>query len=278
MRISYIFLILVVGVLASSCLNKSGAEQTQSQFTKDTITISSYLKQNNIAATEFPSGAWFIIDSAAEGIRPTFKDSIKLKYTARLLVDNSILDQSITPRHFALDSLLPAIQIVLTEFQMGSKGRIFLPAAYTGRDNWIFQFQLSDVKDHQLKIDNAIIDNYLSTHSKNAISDASGLRYTIDTLKTGSKVFLTDAVQVDYTAKNLSDGSTVDEGKAMSLVVSNPNLVLGLRIGLQKMPVGSTFTFYLPSSLAYGSTGNGTSIKPNANLIFTIKLIKVIHH
>jgi FKBP-type peptidyl-prolyl cis-trans isomerase len=276
MKAFRIFLIPIVGILLGSCLNNAGGGQTTSQLTKDTTAISSYLVQNNIVATKLGVGVWFTVDSVAEGIRPTFNDSIKMKYITRSLADNSILDQSTTPRHFVLDSLLPAIQIVLPEFPAGSKGRIFLPSDYTGTSNWIFQFQLTDVKDYQLKIDNAIIDNYLSAHSINAVRDASGLRFTVDSLKTGSKVFLTDEVQVNYTAKNLSDGTIVDQGNSASFWVSN--LILGWRIGLQRMPEGSVFTFYVPSSLAYGSIGNGTSIKPNANLIFTVKLSKVTHH
>lgn len=278
MKASRIFLIPIVGLLLGSCIKNQDVNLTPSQFTTDTTAISAYLQKNNIAATEFPSGVWFIIDSAAEGIRPTFKDSIMLKYTARRLEDNSILDQRTTPKHFVLDSLLSAIQVVLREFQAGSKGRIFLPSYYTSNGNWIFQFQLTDVKDHQLKIDNAIIDSYLSTQAINAVRDPSGLRFTVDTLKTGSKVFMSDEVQVNYTAKNLTSGSTIDSGNSVSLFVSSPTLILGWRIALQKMPEGSTFTFYIPSSLAYGPEGNGVSIQSNTNLIFTIKLLKVIHH
>ena len=54
-------------------------------------------------------------------------------------------------------------------------------------------------------------------------------------------------------------------------------MILGLQIGLQKMQEGSTCTFYVPSSLAYGPYGNGTSIKANQIMIFTIQLQKVTH-
>jgi len=237
------------------------------------------LKQNNIDANELAAGVYFVIDSATDGIRPTFKDSINMKYTTRSMTDNSIIDQSTTPKHYALDSLLPAIRATLPEFQAGSKGRIFISSIYTPTNsNWIFQFHLTDVKDYQLKLDNAIIDDYLSAHSINAIRDASGLRFTVDTLRTGSKVNLADEVLVNYTAKTLSNGAVVDQGNSVSFFVSNLNLILGWRIGLQKMPEGSTFTFYMPSRLAYGADGNGTTIKPNANLIFTIKVLKVTHH
>ena len=275
MKCLRIFLIPVVGLLFGSCFNKI-SEPAASQFTKDTTAIASFLALKFIPATEFPAGVWFTIDSAAEGIRPTFKDSIKLKYTTKLLADNSIIGQSTTAQHFRLDSLLTAIQIVLGEFQSGSKGTIFLPSDYTTNGNWIFQFQLTDVKDYQLKLDNTIIDNYLSAHSiNNAVRDASGLRYTMDSLKVGSNVTLRDEVLVNYTAKTMSDGIIIDHGNSVRLQLSN--IILGWRIGLRKMTEGSTFTLYVPSSLAYGS-GSTSSIKPNSNLIFNITLLKVIHH
>jgi len=277
MRASWIFLIPIVGILLSSCLNNSGADQNTSPFTKDTIAISSYLKQNNIGATKLALGVWFIVDSATEGIRPTFNDSIKLKYTTRLMADNSIIGQVITPKHYVLDSLLGGIQIGLPQFQAGSKGRIFIPSFYGGGNaNLIFEFHLTDVKDYQLKLDVAAIDSYMSMHSINAVSDISGLRFTVDTLVTGGSVQLEDDVQINYTAKNFSDGSVVDKGTSISFQSSG--LILGLQIGLQKMPSGSTFTFYLPSSLAYGPYGNGRSIQPNTNLVFNVKLLKVTHH
>jgi FKBP-type peptidyl-prolyl cis-trans isomerase len=276
MKALRIFLIPIVGALLSSCNSNPAINQSPSQFTKDTTAILSYLTQNHIDAIEVTTGVWLIIDSAAKGIHPTFNDSINLKYTTRSLADNSILNQLTTPKHFVLDSLLPAIQVVLPLVQSGSKGRIFLPSDDTGYNNWIFQFQLTDVKDYQLKLDTANIDAYLSKNSINAVKDPSGLRYTVDALSTGPQPSLRDEILVNYTARNLSDGSIVDQGNSASFFTSS--VILGLQIGLQKMPAGSTFTFYLPSRLAYGEAGYASSIQPNANLIFNVKLIKVTRH
>jgi len=193
------------------------------------------------------------------------------------MADNSILSQIITPKHLVLDSLLAGIQIGLPQFQAGSKGRIFIPSFYgDGSANLIFEFHLTEVKDYQLKLDVAAIDSYISMHSINALSDMSGLRFTVDTLITGGRAYLEDDVQINYTAKNFSDGSVVDKGTSISFRSSD--LILGLQIGLQKMPAGSTFTFYLPSSLAYGPFGNGRNIQPNTNLVFNVKLLKVTNH
>ena len=43
--------------------------------------------------------------------------------------------------------------------------------------------------------------------------------------------------------------------------------------GLQLMPVGSKFMFYIPPNLAYGANGGGP-IGPNSTLIFEIELFK----
>jgi FKBP-type peptidyl-prolyl cis-trans isomerase len=283
MRISWIFIVLIVGTL-SSCLKQNAAtDQTGPQYIKDTAAIASYIKQNGIAATKLPQGVWFIIDSASTGIRATFNDSVKLKYSKRLMSDNSLLEQSSLPKHFVLDSLMLGVQDALPQFPMGSKGRIFIPSFYTNgygilnsTSNVVFEFQLTEVKDQQLKSDTSAIETYLSIHSIKAERDISGLRYTIDTLKAGVKPSLTDVIQCNYTAKNFSDGTILDKGNSVSFSLTG--LILGWQIGLQKMQEGSTATFYVPSSLAYGPNGNGTSIKSNQIMIFTIQLQKVIHH
>lgn len=283
MRISWIFIVPIVG-LFSSCLKENApVDTTGPQYIKDTAAIASYVKEHGIDATKLPQGIWFIIDSLSTGIRGTFNDSVKLKYSKRLLIDNSLVDQSLTPKHFVMDSLMLGVQDALPQFPVGSKGRIFIPSFYTNgygilnsTSNVVFEFQLYEVKDHQLKSDTTSIETYLGIHSIKAEKDISGLRYTIDTLKTGDKPSLKDEVQCTYTAKNFSDGTTLDKGSAVSFPLTS--LILGWQIGLQKMQEGSTATFYVPSSLAYGPNGNGTTIKSNQIMIFTIQLQKVIHH
>ena len=287
MRISWFFIIPIIGIL-SSCNPGPGADQTAPglQFIKDTTAIASYLAEHNIYATKLPQGIWFIVDSPSSGIRPTFKDSVQLVYSLRLLPENSAIAESTVPKHFVLDSLLPGIQYALPEFAMGSIGRIFIPSYYgygsiaqgivPANSNLIFEFTLNDVKDHQLKLDTATIDAYLNAHSINALKDVSGLRYTIDTLKAGAIPNLTDDIQVTYTARNLADGSIVDQGTSVTFQLSS--LILGWQIGIQKMEAGSTATLYIPSSLAYGPSDTGGIIKAKENLIFNIHLLKVIHH
>ena len=281
-QISWVFILLLAGAIGS-CLPTPMVDQITEQLIKDTTTISSYLHQNGIAATKLPPGIWFIIDSAAHGIRPTFNDSVKLSFSLKSLVDNSVLDHSSTPKHFVLDSMINGIQIGLPEFQAGSKGRIFIPSFYSSAisttitpGNMFLEFKLTEVKDHQLKLDTIAIDSYLSDHSVNAVKDKSGLRYTIDNLGSGTKPLLDDEITISYTVTTMSDGVIVD--RATSVTYFLGGFIMGWQIGLPNINEGSTATLYVPSSLAFGPKGYSTYIGPKENLIFAIELLKVTHH
>ena len=52
-------------------------------------------------------------------------------------------------------------------------------------------------------------------------------------------------------------------------------VIAGWDQGLVGMKVGGTRTLIIPSSLGYGSAGSGTSIPPNATLVFAVDLLSV---
>lgn len=45
--------------------------------------------------------------------------------------------------------------------------------------------------------------------------------------------------------------------------------------GVQLMPVGSTYRFFIPPALAYGEAGSQPVIGPNQLLIFEIELLSI---
>ncbi len=135
------------------------------------------------------------------------------------------------------------------------------------------QSQINAVNQAQLQLDITAIDQYLVTNGIVALNDPSGIRYTIDQQGTGAKPCLENTVTVRYTGKLLSTGAVFDSS---SNPVSFPlnNLILGWRIMLPQVAAGSTVTLYIPSGFAYGTAGAGSGIPPNANLIFTIELVR----
>lgn len=104
----------------------------------------------------------------------------------------------------------------------------------------------------------------------------SGLQYKVITMGTGAKPLATDVVKVHYHGTTL-DGkvfdSSVQRGQPVSFGLNQ--VIPGWTEGVQLMPVGSKFIFYIPANLAYGNQGSGDVIKPGATLIFEVELLGI---
>lgn len=140
------------------------------------------------------------------------------------------------------------------------------------------EVQLSD--GEQLEKDIAIIDKWLVDNKITALTDPSGLRYVVTIAGTGAKPSLSSTIVAKYVGKFLTDGVTV--AKSVEFDSSKPtyssklsNFIQGWQIGFPLLPKGSKATLYIPSGLAYGKKGFGTSIPPNTNLFFDVELIDV---
>lgn len=105
----------------------------------------------------------------------------------------------------------------------------------------------------------------------------SGLQYKVEKEGTGAKPTANDKVKVHYTG-TLLDGtkfdSSVDRGEPAEFGVGQ--VIKGWTEGLQIMPVGSKYIFWIPSELAYGERGAGQDIKPNSVLKFEVELLDIV--
>ena len=109
------------------------------------------------------------------------------------------------------------------------------------------------------------------------ITTESGLQYKVEKEGTGAKPTATDKVKVHYTG-TLLDGtkfdSSVDRGEPAEFGVGQ--VIKGWTEGLQIMPVGSKYIFWIPAELAYGERGAGQDIKPNSVLKFEVELLDIV--
>lgn len=99
----------------------------------------------------------------------------------------------------------------------------------------------------------------------------TGLQYQV--LKDGSGVMrpsVDSQVRVNYEGRTL-DGHVFDANKDVMFPLKA--VIPGWTEGLQLMPVGSRFRFWIPSQLAYGAKGSLPSIPPNSTLVFDVELI-----
>lgn len=108
------------------------------------------------------------------------------------------------------------------------------------------------------------------------VTTASGLQYKVVKSGSGPKPSATDKVKVHYHG-TLIDGtvfdSSVQRGEPIEFPVSQ--VIKGWTEALQLMSVGSKFTLYIPSELAYGEQGGGDKIGANEALIFEVELIEI---
>ena len=105
----------------------------------------------------------------------------------------------------------------------------------------------------------------------------SGLQYEIIIEADGEKPVPDSVVLVMYEGTFL-DGrvfdSSYEEGGAY---IPLNRVIPGWSEALQLMSVGSTYTFYIPSYLAYGEAGIQQVIPPYATLVFTVELFEIIN-
>lgn len=103
----------------------------------------------------------------------------------------------------------------------------------------------------------------------------SGLQYKVVKMGDGAKPVATDKVSVHYTG-TLIDGkkfdSSVDRGQPAKFPLNG--VIKGWTEGLQLMPVGSKFQFFIPPDLAYGLRAPA-SIGPSQVLIFDVELLGI---
>jgi FKBP-type peptidyl-prolyl cis-trans isomerase len=105
----------------------------------------------------------------------------------------------------------------------------------------------------------------------------SGLQYEIITMGNGPRPNATDTVRVHYEGTFI-DGSLFDSSHFRGVPAEFPldMVIPGWTEGIQLMPVGSEFIFYIPSNLGYGPMGGGP-IPPYSTLIFTVELLEIIN-
>jgi FKBP-type peptidyl-prolyl cis-trans isomerase FkpA len=107
------------------------------------------------------------------------------------------------------------------------------------------------------------------------ITTQSGLQYEVIKLGSGPQPTASSEVEVHYEG-TLIDGTVFDSSYERGESISFPlnRVIAGWTEGVQLMPTGSTYMFYIPSGLAYGARDTG-SIPAHSTLIFKIELLGI---
>ena len=108
------------------------------------------------------------------------------------------------------------------------------------------------------------------------VTTESGLQYEVLRQGDGLRPTAEQQVRVHYKG-TLVSGKEFDSSYGREPVVFPVGGVIpGFSEALQLMAVGSQYRIFIPGSLAYGVSGAGPDIGPDATLIFEIELLEIV--
>jgi peptidylprolyl isomerase len=192
---------------------------------------------------------------------------LKVSYTGTL-TDGTVIEATTsgTPAEFSLSSgqVMPGWVQGLPGMKVGGTRVVTIPAdlAYGPQGynqippnaTLVYQFELLDVQAApEVKIEDLQVG-------------------------TGAEAVPGATITVNYTG-TLTDGTVFDSSyqrnEPFTLQLGAGAVIPGWEQGLQGMKVGGKRRLTIPPALGYGAQGAGTSIPPNATLIFDVELLKV---
>jgi FKBP-type peptidyl-prolyl cis-trans isomerase FklB len=138
--------------------------------------------------------------------------------------------------------------------------------------------KLFQVKNERAAVNLKAGEDFLETNRQRpgVTALASGLQYEVIREGNGVKPGAASKVTCHYHG-TLIDGTVFDSSVKRGQPANFPlNMVIkGWTEGLQLMPVGSKWRFFIPPDLGYGNRQVSAEIGPNSTLIFEVELIGV---
>ena len=135
-----------------------------------------------------------------------------------------------------------------------------------------------EVKAAEADVKKATAAQFLAENAKKSgvITTESGLQYKVINEGKGKRPNLENEIKVHYHG-TLLDGSEFDSSvtRGEPAVFVLGNVIDGWKEGLQLMPVGSKYTLWVPSSLAYDNAGPNHPHYGNL-LIFEVELLDIV--
>jgi FKBP-type peptidyl-prolyl cis-trans isomerase FkpA/FKBP-type peptidyl-prolyl cis-trans isomerase FklB len=199
-------------------------------------------------------------------------DEQKLGYIIGMDIGNSLRQQG---AEVDLDALIDAISATYRneELSMTPEEAASIREEYVQKRQAAQQAESAVAGEANLVEGQAFLaENKLKEGVK---TTTSGLQYKVLTMGDGAKPVATDTVKVHYSGK-LLDGTEFDSSYARNEPISFAlnRVIAGWTEGVQLMPIGSKFMFYIAPELAYGEAGGGP-IPPNSTLVFEVELLDI---
>ena len=138
--------------------------------------------------------------------------------------------------------------------------------------------KLSQLKNDKAGANLKTGQDFLETnkHKTGIVALSSGLQYEVMTEGTGAKPNASNKVTCHYHG-TLIDGTVFDSSVQRGQPATFPlNAVIkGWTEGVQLMPLGSKWRFFIPPHLGYGERQVSAQIGPNCTLVFEVELLGI---
>ncbi len=211
--------------------------------------------------------------SASYGQVALDTDAQKLGYTIGMDIGNSLKQQG---GDIDLDAMFAAVRDVYE----GKDTQLTTAEATAIRQDFMNRRREAAAAEREQQAANNVTEGeaFLAENANKAgvtVTD-SGLQYEVINAGDGDRPSATDRVTVNYRGTLLNGqefDSSYSRGQPATFALNQ--VIPGWTEGVQLMPVGSTYKFYVPADLAYGERGAGQLIGPNATLIFDVELISI---
>ena len=138
--------------------------------------------------------------------------------------------------------------------------------------------KLFQMKNEKATANLKVGQDFLEANKKKpgVIALPSGLQYEVITEGNGIKPLASNKVTCHYHG-TLIDGTVFDSSVKRGQPATFPlNMVIrGWTEGLQLMPQGSKWRFFIPPHLGYGERQVSAEIGPNSTLVFEVELLGI---
>jgi FKBP-type peptidyl-prolyl cis-trans isomerase len=192
-----------------------------------------------------------------------------------------------------IDDVLPkGVQYAISVMLEGSSGFVYIPSKHgygeagtttvPPNTTLVYYLQIDEVtrttaQTAQLDADTSAINTYIKgANLPTAKQHPSGFWYVVNEPPTSSGYPNPySIITADYTMKLLTasgPGTVIQQSTLTNAGVFG--LIDALKLGVPLVGVGSKVTFYIPSTLGYGSTTK-EGIPANSNLVFEMKLTSI---
>ncbi len=285
---------------------KDNEEKAAKQIVIDEKLLQEYFTSHGIKPLKTASGLYYTLANPGTGEKIKAGQKAGVNYTGKFLDGKPFDSNTDSAFHHVqpFDVEVGKGRVIkgwdegLQLLKKGAKATFYIPSnlAYGPTERnpipansiLVFDIEVTDIQAaplspaEQAVADDKILQDYFTKNKIKATKTASGMYYTISQKGLGATAAAGKKLTMNYTGKTL-DGKTFDSNtdpsfnhvQPFTFVLGQGQVIKGWDEGIQLLQLGSKATLYIPSALAYGPSGMGGGIPPNAILMFDVEVLGI---